>query len=69
MLHDNMDFTPYEGMKIKGYPVVTLSRGNVVWEDGVFKGVLGSGRFIARPPSPYAKPVGRNVLPFGTQLS
>ena len=68
-LHDNMDYTPYEGMKIKGYPVVTLSRGNVVWEYGQFKGVPGHGRFIAREPSPYARPLGRNVLPFGTQLN
>jgi dihydropyrimidinase len=56
-------------MKIKGYPVVTLSRGNVVWEYGQFKGVPGHGRFIAREPSPYARPLGRNVLPFGTQLN
>ena len=69
MLHDNMDYTPYEGMQIKGYPVVTLSRGNVVWEGGVFKGVPGSGRFIPRTPSPYARPAGRNVLPFGTEIN
>lgn len=69
LLHDNVDYTPYEGMKIKGYPVVTLSRGKVVWEDGVFKGVAGAGRFIARTPSPYARPLGRNVLAFGTRLN
>jgi dihydropyrimidinase len=69
ILHDNVDYTPYEGRKIKGYPVVTLSRGKVVWEGGVFKGVPGSGRFIARTPSPYARPVGRSVLAFGTRLN
>jgi dihydropyrimidinase len=68
MLHDNMDFTPYEGMKIKGYPVVTFCRGEIVWENGKFKGAPGHGRFIPRAPSPYAKPAGRNVLPFGTKI-
>lgn len=28
--HDNVDYTPYEGMKIKRYPVTTLSSGMVV---------------------------------------
>ena len=31
MLHDNMDYTPYEGRRITGWPVTTLSRGEVVW--------------------------------------
>jgi dihydropyrimidinase len=69
MLHDNVDFTPYEGMSITGYPVVTMVRGSVVWEDGVYKGVPGSGRYISRKPSPYARPLGRNILPFNTVLN
>ncbi len=48
MLHDTMDYTPYEGMKVKGWPVVTLSRGEVIWTDGKVQGNPGRGRFIKR---------------------
>ena len=34
ILHDRMDYTPYEGMRVTGWPVMTLSRGEVVWDDG-----------------------------------
>ncbi|MFX7816449.1 amidohydrolase family protein, partial [Acinetobacter baumannii] len=27
MLHHDVDYTPYEGMKLTGWPVLTLSRG------------------------------------------
>ncbi len=32
MLHDNMDYTPYEGREITGWPRLVLSRGRVVVE-------------------------------------
>ncbi len=47
-LHMKADYTPYEGMKVKGYPVITISRGEVICEHGQFKGEAGRGRFIAR---------------------
>jgi dihydropyrimidinase len=47
-LHENVDWTPYEGLAGEGWPVVTLSRGEVVVEDGVFVGSAGRGRFVAR---------------------
>lgn len=53
--------------KAAGVPRESLA--NIVWENGVFKGMPGSGRFIARTPSPYARPLGRNVLSFGTRLN
>ncbi len=46
MLHDNMDYTPYEGRRVKGWPVTTLSRGEVVWDDGKVLGQPGRGRFL-----------------------
>ncbi|WMY76588.1 dihydropyrimidinase [Buttiauxella selenatireducens] len=49
-LHDNVDYSPYEGMALRGIPVVTLSRGEVVWRDGVFTGYAGHGRFLHRKP-------------------
>ena len=53
LLHHNVDYTPYEGMEITGWPVITLSRGDVVWRDGVFSAAKGRGRFLpcALPPS------------------
>ncbi len=47
-LHQNTDYTPWEGMVVKGYPVTVLSRGNVVVEDGKLKGEKGWGKFVKR---------------------
>lgn len=47
-MHSNIDYTIYEGMKLKGYPVLTMSRGRVVYEDGEFKGEKGYGRLVRR---------------------
>ncbi|MFI8415137.1 dihydropyrimidinase [Serratia sp. NPDC078593] len=52
-LHDNADYSPYEGMVCQGAPVMTLSRGNVVAREGKFTGRAGQGRFIARQPFNY----------------
>ena len=55
MLHDAMDYTPYEGRKVTGWPVTTLSRGEVVWHDGKVTAERGRGQYlpcakIARTP-------------------
>lgn len=47
-IHMATDFTPYEGMKVKGYPVATIARGKYVIKDGSFVGTRGYGRFIKR---------------------
>lgn len=47
-LHMNVDFCPYEGMAVKGKVRTTLSRGEVIYNDGVFTGTEGRGRFLAR---------------------
>lgn len=51
MLHDNMDYTPYEGHVVTGWPVLTLSRGEVVWDGEQVTGAAGRGEFLrcARP--------------------
>ena len=61
MLHDNMDYTPYEGREVTGWPVVTLSRGEVVWRDGEVLGAPGRGRFLSCDLPDAAKPLGRPV--------
>jgi dihydropyrimidinase len=47
MLHENCDYTPYEGFRLKGYPVLTILRGRVIARDGEFVGD-SSGRYLAR---------------------
>ncbi len=65
-LHDAMDYTPYEGMKIRGWPVVVLSRGEVVSRDGKPVGRLGRGEFLrCEKPDP-ARPRGR--WPFNVEV-
>jgi dihydropyrimidinase len=48
VLHDRMDYTPFEGMVVRGWPVVTISRGAVIWMDGEVRGEAGRGRFVHR---------------------
>ena len=54
-IHDNVDYTPYEGRTIEGWPVTVISRGRVVVADGKLHAERGSGQFIARGmPGPLA---------------
>ena len=46
-LHHAVDYTPYEGMRLKAWPALTLSRGEVVWDGKNFSGRAGRGRFLA----------------------
>jgi dihydropyrimidinase len=48
MLHENCDYTPYEGFSLTGYPVLTMSRGEVIAQTGRFIGQKGRGRFLKR---------------------
>jgi dihydropyrimidinase len=47
-LHSAIDYCSYDGLTVTGYPVVTLSRGEVIVEEDRFVGQPGRGRFIAR---------------------
>jgi len=60
-LHGNMDYTPYEGMTVKGWPITTLSRGEVVCRDGQPTANPGRGRFLPCDKPETAKPLGRAV--------
>lgn len=48
MLHENVDYTPYEGVKLTGYPVLTMVRGKVIARDNVFVGEKGYGEYLYR---------------------
>jgi dihydropyrimidinase len=47
-LHEQVDWTPYDGFKVKGWPAVTISRGDVIVENGEFRGAPGRGKFVKR---------------------
>ena len=47
-LHANVDYSIYEGIKVQGYPVCTISRGEVIVRDGSACARLGRGKFIKR---------------------
>ena len=64
MLHDAMDYTPYEGRKLKGYPIMTLSRGEVVWDGKEPAGSPGRGQFLRCDLPEPAKPRGEFVAGF-----
>ncbi len=46
-LHHNVDYTPYEGMRLKGWPKITVSRGEIVFADGRADAARGRGQFLA----------------------
>jgi dihydropyrimidinase len=50
VLHQNVDYTPYEGLEVRGYPVTVISRGEVIVRDGQFVGRPGRGRFLTTAP-------------------
>jgi dihydropyrimidinase len=50
-LHQKCDYTPFEGMEVTGWPVMTILRGKVIVKDGEFFGEKGSGKFIKRKGS------------------
>jgi dihydropyrimidinase len=46
--HMNVDYSAYEGMKVKGATKTVLSRGRVVIDDGEYTGKPGDGQFLKR---------------------
>lgn len=47
-LHQRVDYTPYEGMTMKGYPVKVIVNGELKVDNGKFVGRKGTGKFIRR---------------------
>jgi dihydropyrimidinase len=46
--HMRVDYSAYEGRTVRGVTDTVLSRGEVVIENGAFKGKAGNGRFLKR---------------------
>lgn len=45
-MHSDVDYTIWENCEMTGYPVMTFSRGRLVYEEGSFTGEPGWGRFV-----------------------
>ena len=45
---DELDYNLYEGFVSRGWPVCTVRRGEVLVENGEFKGKRNSGRLLRR---------------------
>ncbi|WP_299820391.1 dihydropyrimidinase [uncultured Jannaschia sp.] len=48
MQHDNMDYTPFDGREVTGWPTTVLCRGTRVIADGALAVEPGHGRYVAR---------------------
>lgn len=46
LLHHNVDYTPYEGMTLKAWPAITVTQGEVVWDEQGFHPRQGRGQFL-----------------------
>lgn len=60
MLHDGCDYSPYEGLEITGWPVLTMVRGTIVVRDGALVGTPRHGEYLPREKSALAQDGGRN---------
>ncbi len=55
-MHSDIDHTIWEGITVKGYPVMTFSRGTLVYKDGEFVGKKGYGEFVKCNPIKFDSP-------------
>ena len=46
--HMNVDYSMFEGKKVKGNAETVLSRGEVIVQNNEFKGKKGRGNFVKR---------------------
>lgn len=56
LLHHNVDYTPFEGWKVQGWPTTTLCRGKVICNDGEVVGTAGHGQYLPRDLYDYISP-------------
>ncbi|MRT56927.1 dihydropyrimidinase [Enterobacteriaceae bacterium RIT693] len=49
-LHDNADYSPWEGFICQGALRQTFARGRLIFDNGTFTGSAGQGRFLRRNP-------------------
>ena len=59
LMQHAIDYTPYEGMEVTGWPMAVLRRGEVVMRDGKVMAEPGSGQYLPRGPYDLIRPTGR----------
>ncbi|MEM6847584.1 MAG: dihydropyrimidinase [Pseudomonadota bacterium] len=73
-MHDAMDYTPFEGMSLTGWPETVICRGEVAMAGGVLHRKPGDGAFLKRAPfdftgySPSTPPELDPATAFGASL-
>jgi dihydropyrimidinase len=50
-METNADYSPYDGWEVTGWPVTTISRGEVVYDNGRITAQPGRGQLVKRGPS------------------
>jgi len=45
-LHYKVQWTPYEGWKLKGWPILTMRRGQIIFDDEQIHAKTGTGKFL-----------------------
>ena len=63
LMQHAIDYTPYEGFAVTGWPSMTIARGRVVMENGRVTAEAGRGVFLPTALSPDVLP--RGVVPNG----
>lgn len=58
LMQHAIDYSPYEGISVTGWPVATIRRGQVVMQDGTVQAEPGSGRFLRRETTQFTAPRG-----------
>ena len=58
LMQHAIDYTPYEGLEVTGWPVATVLRGQVAMRDGKVQAQPGSGQYLARGPYDMIRPRG-----------
>ncbi len=60
VLHSAQDFTPFAGVRVRGWPSQTLLRGTVVYQDGKARG-RPAGQYVKRPVALHAGAMARGA--------
>ncbi|MDW8315902.1 MAG: dihydropyrimidinase [Rhodovarius sp.] len=68
LMQHAVDNTPYEGMRITGWPVTTIRRGEVVMREGKVQAAPGSGQYLPRGPYELIRPRGITPNGFGAEI-